>query len=426
MSPDHLSTTFAALADPTRRAILARLASGDASVNELAEPFAMSQPAISKHLKVLERAGLISRGRDAQRRPCRLEAQPLAEANEWLERYRECWEFSFQKLDDLLEDLTVAKKNQETNQDANQRETLNPNHKETNMRYPDSFKVSTPSDREIQVTRDFHAPRQTVFDAFTKPELVGAGCWARRAGRCQFANRFEGWWRLSLCLAQGWGKGYGDGRNFSSNRVPEKLVATEKFDESWYPGDALIQQCSPRMAKSQSDDAVLYVSQKLATQPAGQAWNSNGGRLQPARGTIGSDASGRREMIAGTPAQIMPPQTMPSQLRRTSMIDTPQITQTTAQLLALIHVTIPRSEVQSVMGPGLQELMAAVKAQGISRRALVHASSEDGPGGFDSRSVCRSPPRCQLWDAYGPATCSSSRLREPSTAARTRAWGGVG
>ena len=101
----HLDVTFAALADPTRRAILARLVQGEASVQELAEPFAMSQPAISKHLKVLERAGLISRGRDAQRRPCRLEAQPLAEANEWLERYREAWEQNFQRLDALLEQL---------------------------------------------------------------------------------------------------------------------------------------------------------------------------------------------------------------------------------------------------------------------------------------------------------------------------------
>src|SRR6201999_711677 len=102
---DPLDAVFAALADPTRRAILARLASGEATVIELAEPFAMSQPAISKHLKVLERAGLISRGRDAQRRPCRLEAQPLAEANQWLERYRECWELNFQRLDGLLEEM---------------------------------------------------------------------------------------------------------------------------------------------------------------------------------------------------------------------------------------------------------------------------------------------------------------------------------
>jgi DNA-binding transcriptional ArsR family regulator len=98
----RLDAVFAALADPTRRAILARLASGEASVMELAEPFAMSQPAISKHLRVLERAGLISRGREAQRRPRRLEAQPLAEATEWLERYRQFWEGRFQHLDALL------------------------------------------------------------------------------------------------------------------------------------------------------------------------------------------------------------------------------------------------------------------------------------------------------------------------------------
>src|SRR6476646_8676860 len=98
----RLDATFAALADPTRRAILARLATGEASVLELAKPFAMSQPAISKHLKVLEGAGLISRGRDAQRRPCRIEAKPLAEADEWLERYRQLWEGNFQRLDALL------------------------------------------------------------------------------------------------------------------------------------------------------------------------------------------------------------------------------------------------------------------------------------------------------------------------------------
>ena len=105
LPPEHLDATFAALADPTRRAILARLASGEASVAELTEPFAMSQPAISKHLKVLERAGLISRGRDAQRRPRRLEAKPLAEANEWLERYRQYWEASFERLDALLDEM---------------------------------------------------------------------------------------------------------------------------------------------------------------------------------------------------------------------------------------------------------------------------------------------------------------------------------
>ena len=110
MSAAQLDSTFAALADPTRRAILARLAAGDASVNELAAPFAMSQPAISKHLKVLERAGLISRGRDAQRRPRRLEARRLAEASEWLERYRQFWEGNFQRLDALLDELKTKEK----------------------------------------------------------------------------------------------------------------------------------------------------------------------------------------------------------------------------------------------------------------------------------------------------------------------------
>ena len=110
MTPARLDATFAALADPTRRAIIARLASGEASVNELAEPFDMSQPAISKHLKVLERAGLISRSRDAQRRPRKLEPKPLAEATAWLERYRKFWEGSFQHLDALLDELKAAEK----------------------------------------------------------------------------------------------------------------------------------------------------------------------------------------------------------------------------------------------------------------------------------------------------------------------------
>jgi DNA-binding transcriptional ArsR family regulator len=104
-SDERLGRTFAALTDPTRRAILARLASGEASVNQIAEPFAMSQPAISKHLKVLESAGLISTAVDGQRRPRRLEAQPLAEVNEWLERYRQIWEGQFQRLDALLSEL---------------------------------------------------------------------------------------------------------------------------------------------------------------------------------------------------------------------------------------------------------------------------------------------------------------------------------
>ncbi len=105
--PNRLTTTFAALADPTRRAILARLVSGEASVTELAEPFDMSLPAVSKHLKVLERAGLIARGREGQWRPCRLEAGPLKEVSDWVEHYRRFWEQSFDRLDEYLRRLKL-------------------------------------------------------------------------------------------------------------------------------------------------------------------------------------------------------------------------------------------------------------------------------------------------------------------------------
>ncbi|HEX2094073.1 MAG TPA: metalloregulator ArsR/SmtB family transcription factor [Longimicrobiaceae bacterium] len=110
MSTDPLSATFAALADPTRRAILARLARGEATVTELAEPFDMSLPAISKHLKVLERAGLIERGREAQWRPCRLQAEPLREVEHWVEQYRSHWEQSFDRLGEYLRTLQAGKK----------------------------------------------------------------------------------------------------------------------------------------------------------------------------------------------------------------------------------------------------------------------------------------------------------------------------
>jgi DNA-binding transcriptional ArsR family regulator len=110
MPPDHLSATFAALADPTRRAILARLALRETSVTELAEPFDMSLPAVSKHLKVLERAGLIARGREAQWRPCRIELRALKEVDDWLERYRRFWEQSFDRLDDYLRELQTKEK----------------------------------------------------------------------------------------------------------------------------------------------------------------------------------------------------------------------------------------------------------------------------------------------------------------------------
>ncbi|EQA52294.1 ArsR/SmtB family transcription factor [Leptospira kmetyi] len=111
---DRLDATFAALADPTRRAILAQLANGEASVMDLAKPFSMSQPAISKHLKVLERAGLISQGKEAQKRPRQIEAKPLAEAFDWLEKYRRLWEGRFEKLDALLDELQASLKEKES------------------------------------------------------------------------------------------------------------------------------------------------------------------------------------------------------------------------------------------------------------------------------------------------------------------------
>jgi DNA-binding transcriptional ArsR family regulator len=110
MSMDQLSATFAALADPTRRAILARLATGECSVSELAEPFDMSMPAVSKHLRVLERAGLIAQRREAQRRPCRIEAAPLKEVADWAERYRQIWEQRFDRLDEYLKELKAKEK----------------------------------------------------------------------------------------------------------------------------------------------------------------------------------------------------------------------------------------------------------------------------------------------------------------------------
>ena len=193
-SSELLDATFAALADPTRRALLARLAAGDASVLELAAPFAMTQPAISKHLKVLERAGLVTSGRDAQRRPRRLVLKPLDDATEWLKGYRN----------------------------------------------PGTLRVTTPSDREVQMTRAFAAPRTLVFDAFTKPGLLKQWFYGPPGGTlavCDVALRvgdaFRYVWRAA------------DGSEMGMRRVwreivrPERLVATETFDQPWYPGEAV-------------------------------------------------------------------------------------------------------------------------------------------------------------------------------------------
>ena len=188
-----LDTTFAALADPTRRAILARLALGEASVNEIAEPFNMSQPAISKHLKVLERAGLIEKGRDAQRRPRRLVAKPIDEAAAWLQGYRN----------------------------------------------PGTLLVTKPTDREITFQRRLAAPRDRVFAAFTEPELLKRWLFGKPGGTlavCDVARKpgdsFRYVWRDP------------DGSEMGMSGVcleidaPERIVATEKWDQRWYPGDA--------------------------------------------------------------------------------------------------------------------------------------------------------------------------------------------
>lgn len=188
-----LDTTFAALADPTRRAILARLAISEASVKQLTEPFHMSQPAISKHLKVLERAGLIEKGRDAQRRPRRLVAKRIDQAAAWLRGYRN----------------------------------------------PGTLQLTKPSDREFQIKRMFAVPRERVFAAFTEPELLKRWFIGKPGGTlavCQVAlkagDSFRYLWRDP------------DGSEMGMSGVclemtrPERIVATEKWDQPWYPGDA--------------------------------------------------------------------------------------------------------------------------------------------------------------------------------------------
>ncbi len=193
-SPASLDITFAALADATRRAILARLALGEATVNELVAPFKLSQPTISKHLKVLERAGLITCGRDAQRRPRRLVAKPLEDATAWLEGYRN----------------------------------------------PGTLQLTTPTDREITMRRAFAAPRRLVFDAFTKTEFLKQWFYGPPGGSlavCEVAlkagDSFRYVWRSP------------DGTEIGMSGVchefvaPERLVASEKFDQPWYPGEAV-------------------------------------------------------------------------------------------------------------------------------------------------------------------------------------------
>jgi uncharacterized protein YndB with AHSA1/START domain len=191
---DPLDSTFAALADATRRAILARLALGEASVNELAAPFNLSQPTISKHLKVLERAGLISSGRDAQRRPRRLVAKPIEDATAWLQGYRN----------------------------------------------PGTLQITIPTDREIAMRRVFAAPRQLVFDAFTKPELLRRWFFGPPGGSlvvCEVAlnvgDPFRYVWRSPD------GSEMGIRGECLEIEPPGRLVASERWDQPWYPGEAV-------------------------------------------------------------------------------------------------------------------------------------------------------------------------------------------
>ncbi len=200
-------------------------------MTELAEPFAMSQPAISKHLKVLERAGLISRGRDAQRRPRRLEATPLAEANEWLENYRRFWEESYRTPG------RIARRAEDQGKESRTHEAKGELTMKTNT---ETLQITTPSDTEIAMRRVFDAPRRLVFDAHTRPELVKRWLGVR------------GGWSLAVCeidLKVGgayryvWrgpdGKEMGMGGVFREIVRPERVVATEKFDDAWYPGEAV-------------------------------------------------------------------------------------------------------------------------------------------------------------------------------------------
>lgn len=207
MSPDTLDSTFAALADPTRREILARLASGQASVKELAEPFEMTLPGVSKHLKVLERAGLISRGRVAQSRPCRLEAAPLKEAADWVGRYRRFWEQGFDRLDDYLRELQRGRARVANGGDPG----------------------AGPAGRELVVTRVLDAPRELVFEAWTQAERVKRW-WGPKGFTtpfCEIDPRPGG--VFSRCMRSPEGRDFWVTGVFREVVVPERLVFTDSF-----------------------------------------------------------------------------------------------------------------------------------------------------------------------------------------------------
>jgi uncharacterized protein YndB with AHSA1/START domain/DNA-binding transcriptional ArsR family regulator len=212
---DPLSATFAALADPTRRAILARLASGEASVTELAEPFAMSMPAVSKHLKVLERAGLVARGREAQWRPRRLDAAPLKDVDRWLEDYRRFWRESLDRLDEYLREL---KEEEASGMASNESGAAPPS-------------PSPPAERVLHIARGFDAPCEAVWKAWTDPARAArwAGPHGFTATRLEGDLRPGGAWRTCL-RRDADGEELWQGGVYREVAEPERLAFTFAWD----------------------------------------------------------------------------------------------------------------------------------------------------------------------------------------------------
>jgi uncharacterized protein YndB with AHSA1/START domain/DNA-binding transcriptional ArsR family regulator len=266
---DTISATFAALADPTRRAILARLAAGPATVKELSAPFAMSGPAVSKHLRVLERAGLVVHSREAQRRPRRLEAAPLKEVADWAAKYRRFWDPSFERLDAYLETLKAQERFMATTDTTAKVGTTT---------------FTTPSDLEIVATRAFDAPRELVWEAYTSPEhvarwMLGPEGWTMPV--CEIDLRPGGAWRFA------WRKA--DGTEMEMRGVyqeivpPERLVNTESWGGDWPETiDTLV--LSEEGGKTTLTVTVLFPSKEARDRALGtgmkEGWSISYDRLE--------------------------------------------------------------------------------------------------------------------------------------------------
>jgi len=261
MTSDRLSTTFSALADPTRRAILARLISGEASVTQLAEPFRMSMPAVSKHLKVLERAGLIARSREAQWRPCQLNAGPLKDVADWAEHYRRFFEQSFDRLEIYLQEMKLQQKHMRTKnkeQSLTHRKKLRKNksiYRRTHMAESKEGTAATQSsEREFVISRIFNAPRELLFKAWTDPKHV-AEWWGPRGMTipvCEMDVRPGGAYRIVMRMA--------DGVEFPSRGVFREIVKPERI--------VMTMDCSEH--PKEWHDMVNPNRQKGDTNPAGE------------------------------------------------------------------------------------------------------------------------------------------------------------